>query len=91
VTTVGCAGVLMALVLARQRSLGEIRSGAPRTPAREEATLTAEIRPLLSPAILMAFAYFAMPAASMSAIQSFAVTTMVTVYGAPLGLATKRS
>src|SRR5262249_44180817 len=55
---------------------------------RERTGVTAEIRPLLTPPIMMAFAYFVLIAASMSAVQNFAVTTMATVYGAPLALAT---
>jgi FSR family fosmidomycin resistance protein-like MFS transporter len=88
VTSVGTVGVVAALVILRQPVLGELaRPAAPR-PARAGAGLVAEIRPLLTPTILTAFAYFALIAASMSAVQNFAVAMMAAVYQAPLALAT---
>jgi FSR family fosmidomycin resistance protein-like MFS transporter len=88
VTSVGVAGVLTALVLSRQRTLGDIAHPAKPGAEGGDAKLVAHIQFLLSPTILMAFAYFVLIAASMSAVQTFAVATMVAVYDAPLALAT---
>jgi MFS family permease len=41
----------------------------------------------MSPPVVMAFCYFVLIAAAMSAVQTFAVATMVAVYAAPLALA----
>src|SRR5262249_8530376 len=88
VTSVGVLGMLTALVILRQRALGDVAPPVASGRERERTGVTAEIRPLLTPPIMMAFAYFVLIAASMSAVQNFAVTTMATVYGAPLALAT---
>ena len=85
VTSVGAVGVLTAAVLSRQRALGDALH--PTRAAREGPRVLAEICLLLTRPILMAFAYFALVAASMSAVQTFAVAMMVAVYDAPLGLA----
>ncbi len=87
VTSVGAVGVLPALLLSRQRALGDVLRPTASRAARRGPGLLAEIRPLLTPPILMAFAYFALIAASMSAVQTFAVAAMVVVYGTPLALA----
>jgi MFS transporter, FSR family, fosmidomycin resistance protein len=87
VTSVGAVGVLAALVLSRQRTLGDVRHLAAPRASRGERGVLAEIRFLLTPTIIMAFAYFALIAASMSAVQTFAVATMVAVYDVPLALA----
>jgi MFS family permease len=42
----------------------------------------------MTPSILAAFAYFALLATSLVGIQTFAVSAIVQLYGAPLGLAT---
>lgn len=88
VTSVGAVGVLTALVILRQRTLGDVVRPTMSGGARAERGVVAEIRPLLTPPILMAFAYFVLIAASMSAVQNFAVAMMAAVYGAPLALAT---
>ncbi len=86
VTSVGAIGVVTAIFLSRQRLLGDaVRPAAAARVARGH--FLAEIRPLLTAPVLMAFAYFILNAAAMSAIQSFAVATMVAVYEAPLTLA----
>ena len=84
VTSVGVMGVLVALVISRVHELDDALRPAPVQAARGGPDLTAAIRPLLTAPILMAFAYFALIAASMSAVQAFAVTMMVAVYDAPL-------
>src|SRR5262249_31925690 len=88
VTTVGVVGLIVALVLSRQRLLGDsaARPPAARAP-RRSAGLLAHIRPLFTAPILMAWSYFALIAASMSAVQAFGVAMMVAVYSAPLTLA----
>ena len=87
VTGVGAAGVLAALVLSRLRTLGDVGRPARSHAARGGPGLVAEIRPLLTPPVMMAFAYFALVAAAMSAVQTFAVAMMVAVYATPLAVA----
>jgi len=87
VTSVGAVGVLTAFVLSRQQMLGDIRRPMASRAAREGRSFFVELRTLLTPPILTAFAYFALIAASMGAVQTFAVATMVAVYEAPLALA----
>jgi MFS family permease len=87
VTSVGAAGVVTALFLSRQRVLGDVhRPAKPRAAAGGPGVL-AQVGPLLTPPIMMAFGYFALVAASMSAVQIFAVSAMVTIYEVPLTLA----
>ena len=87
VTSVGAAGVVTALFLSRQRAL-DAGGGAvkPRSAGGGLGAL-AHVRPLLTAPILMAFSYFVLVAASMSAVQNFAVVAMVAIYDAPLTLA----
>jgi len=67
--------------------LGDVhRPAKPREAAGGPGVL-AQVRPLLVPPIMMAFGYFALVAASMSAVQIFAVSAMVTIYEVPLTLA----
>ena len=87
VTAVGAVGVLTALVLSGQRMLDAVTHGAAAVVGRERSGLLAEIRPLLTAPIIAAFAYFVLIAASMSAVQNFAVATIVAVYGTPLTVA----
>jgi len=87
VTSVGAVGLIVALVLARQRTLGDVLRPTRARAAREAPGLLTELRPLLTAPILMAFGYFTLVAAAMSAIQTFAVTSMVAIYGVPLALA----
>jgi FSR family fosmidomycin resistance protein-like MFS transporter len=87
VMSVGTVGALAAVALSRQRVLGDVpHLTTPRSP-RQERPFLVEIRLLLTPPILMAFAYFVLIAASMSAVQAFGVAAMVAVYEAPLALA----
>jgi MFS transporter, FSR family, fosmidomycin resistance protein len=87
VTSVGAAGVVTALFLSRQRALDDDpRAVRPRS-AGVGLDLAAQVRLLLTAPILMAFAYFVLIAASMSAVQNFAVVAMVAIYGAPLTFA----
>ena len=87
VASVGTVGVIVALVLVRQRMLGDVLRQTRARAAREAPGLLTEVRPLLTAPILMAFGYFTLVAAAMSAIQTFAVTSMVAIYGVPLALA----
>jgi len=87
VMTVGLVGLLTALFLARQRILGDVLRPTRADAAREAPGLLTEFRPLLTAPILMAFAYFALVAAAMSAVQAFAVTSMVAIYDVPLAIA----
>jgi MFS family permease len=87
VTTVGAAGVATALFLSRQRALGDVHRAASPAAAAGGPGFVAQVRPLLTTPILMAFAYFVLVAASMSGVQIFAVAAMVAIYDAPLTLA----
>ncbi|MGH7391509.1 MAG: MFS transporter [Candidatus Rokuibacteriota bacterium] len=86
VVTVGALGVAAALVLAtRRENLGH----APQAmPAADRAPVAADVRLLLAAPILMAFAYFALLSASMSGMQTFGVTALVSIYDVPLTVAT---
>lgn len=86
--TVGGVGVLVALLLSTQRAvLTHDAPAAPREDAREGG-LAADIRLLFVAPVLAAFAYFALLATSLIGIQTFSVSALVALYGAPLGLAT---
>jgi MFS transporter, FSR family, fosmidomycin resistance protein len=87
VMSVGTVGALAAVALSRQRVLGDVPHLTTPLSPREERPFLVEIRLLLTPPILMAFAYFVLIAASMSAVQAFGVAAMVAVYEAPLALA----
>ncbi|PYM52838.1 MAG: MFS transporter [Candidatus Rokuibacteriota bacterium] len=87
VTSVGAAGVVTALFLSRQRVLGDVHRPAKERASAGGSGVLAQVRPLLVPPIMMAFGYFALVAASMSAVQIFAVSAMVTIYEVPLTLA----
>jgi FSR family fosmidomycin resistance protein-like MFS transporter len=86
VVAVGLAGVAVALILSRQRVLDEAVPVAPERSARAR-NVAGEVRLLLTPPILMAFAYFVLVAASMSAVSTFSVVALVAIYDAPLTLA----
>ena len=87
VTSVGAAGVVTALFLSRQRALDAGRGAVKPRSAGGGLGALAQVRPLLTAPILMAFSYFVLVAASMSAVQNFAVVAMVAIYDAPLTLA----
>src|SRR5713226_4719184 len=67
--------------------LGDVHRPAKRRAAAGGPGILAQVGPLLTPPIVMAFGYFALVAASMSAVQIFAVSAMVTIYEVPLPLA----
>src|SRR5262249_41370774 len=75
------------LFLSREGALDDAARPEPSRAANGGPGLAAEIRTLLTAPILMAFAYFVLIAASMSAVQTFGVAMMVAVYDAPLALA----
>ncbi|HKZ05382.1 MAG TPA: MFS transporter [Methylomirabilota bacterium] len=86
--TVGMVGVLVALLLSTQRAvLTHDAAPVPREGA-PEGGLAADIRLLFVAPVLAAFAYFALLATSLIGIQTFSVSALVALYGAPLGLAT---
>lgn len=86
VVSVGALGVAAALLLAtRRENLGHAPQAATATDRRPVA---ADVRLLLVAPILMAFAYFALLSASMSGMQTFGVTALVSIYDAPLTAAT---
>src|SRR5207245_9192769 len=87
VTTVGLAVVVVALVLSRQRLLDEAFLIAPGRSLRGVRSVAGEVRLLLTPPLLMAFAYFVLVAASMSAVSTFSVAALVAIYEMPLTLA----
>jgi MFS family permease len=79
--------VATALFLSRQRALGDVQRVPGSGAGVAGLGFLAEVRPLLTTPILMAFGYFVLVAASMSGIQTFAVASMVAIYDVPLGLA----
>jgi len=86
VIVVGAVGIGVAVFIATRRhvldeSVATARAAAP-------VTIAADVRVLLAAPILMAFAYFALLSASMSGMQTFSVTALVTIYDAPLAIAT---
>ena len=87
VMSVGLVGVVTALVLSRQQLLGDVLRPTRTRAAHDAPGLLTEIRPLLTPPILMAFGYFVLVSAAMSAVQTFGVAAMVAIYEAPLPLA----
>ena len=87
VTSVGAAGVVMALFLSRLWALDDGHRAAKRRRTGGGLGGLGQVGPLLTAPILMAFSYFVLIAASMSAVQNFAVVAMVAIYDAPLTLA----
>jgi MFS transporter, FSR family, fosmidomycin resistance protein len=86
--TVGLLGIAAALGLSTQREAlidRHERAGLQGVPA---SGWSASVKVLMATPILVAFAYFALLAASQIGIQTFAVSTLVAIYEAPLGLAT---
>jgi MFS transporter, FSR family, fosmidomycin resistance protein len=86
--TVGALGIAAAAALS---TLGEALDDRRETIALRGAPSsgwTASVRLLMATPILVAFAYFALLATSLIGIQTFSVSAMVTIYEAPLGLAT---
>ena len=86
--TVGMVGVLVALLLSTQRAVLTHDAAIARREAAPEGGLAADIRLLFVAPVLAAFAYFALLATSLIGIQTFSVSALVALYGAPLGLAT---
>ena len=87
--TVGGVGVVAALLLSTQaHTLADDRRAAAPREAEAAGGLAADIRLLMVAPVLAAFAYFTLLATSLIGIQTFSVTAMVALYGAPLALAT---
>ncbi|HEY4912048.1 MAG TPA: MFS transporter, partial [Methylomirabilota bacterium] len=86
--TVGAAGLAATLALSTQRHTLDDRGGRESRRAAPVHGLAGNIALLMTPSILAAFAYFALLATSLVGIQTFAVSAIVQLYGAPLGLAT---
>jgi MFS transporter, FSR family, fosmidomycin resistance protein len=86
---VGGLGLLATLALGKATaSLVDHRQRAVGRPGSDVPDLASDVRLLLSPPILIAFAYFALLATSLIGIQTFSVSAMVAIYAAPLALAT---
>ncbi|MBI4608831.1 MAG: MFS transporter [Candidatus Rokubacteria bacterium] len=83
----GALGLAVAFFLARQPALAVVGRPARMRVADGPVGFVADFRLLLVTPVLMAFAYFALLAASLSAVQTFSVSVLVAVYAAPLGLA----
>ncbi len=87
--TVGGIGVGAALLLSTQaHTLADDRRPVAPREADAAGGLPADIRLLMVAPVLAAFAYFTLLATSLIGIQTFSVTAMVALYGAPLALAT---
>src|SRR5438094_669847 len=85
---VGAAGLAATLALSTQRRTLDDRGGRESRRAAPVHGLAGNIALLMTPSILAAFAYFALLATSLVGIQTFAVSALVQLYQAPLGLAT---
>jgi FSR family fosmidomycin resistance protein-like MFS transporter len=84
VTAAGVAALATIVIARSTPGLGQRRpaAGAPL------ASLGADLRVLLAAPILIAFGYFALLSGAFTGIQTFAVPAVLTIYGAPLSLAT---
>jgi MFS family permease len=88
------AALLVAGALALAAALGVTRATRPLAGHHElrgrpaARPLAADVRVLLSPPIVAAFAYFTLLATALVGIQTFAVTAMVAIYEVPIALAT---
>jgi MFS transporter, FSR family, fosmidomycin resistance protein len=85
--SVGSVGVLVAAILSRQQALTDGQRAVAARAIRGPAGFGAGIRFLLAAPLVMAFAYFVLLSSSMSAVQTFSVSVLVTLYEAPLALA----
>jgi FSR family fosmidomycin resistance protein-like MFS transporter len=86
--TAGLVGLLaVAYFATRTDALGGADTAAPRG-GPGAARPTRDARVLLAPAILVAFLFFTLYAASYIGVQTFSVAAMVALYGTPLALAT---
>ncbi|MSQ70651.1 MAG: MFS transporter [Betaproteobacteria bacterium] len=84
VFSAGVIGVVAALVIASQRILA-VESDAAAARAREQKTsLRADFKVLTAMPVLMCFTFFCFSAAGMVALQTFATTALMAVYGVPL-------
>lgn len=85
----GAAGLGVTLFLWRQtRGLADHRERAAATDAPVRTGLASDLRVLMVAPVLLAFGYFALLSTSYVGIQTFGVPAMVSIYGAPLSLAT---
>jgi MFS family permease len=84
----GVLGIAVAVALATQREVLDNRREPAGLRGVPSAGWTASVRLLTATPILVAFAYFTLLATSLIGIQTFSVSTIVAIYGAPLGLAT---
>jgi MFS transporter, FSR family, fosmidomycin resistance protein len=85
--TVGIGGLVVAALLATRRELGSATAEAPAAASARVFTWSREASVLLAPPIVMAFAYFTLLSGALSAVQTFSVSTLVSLFGAPLGVA----
>ena len=85
--TVGLGGLVAAALLATRRELGGSTAEAPAAASARVFTWSREVSVLLAPPIVMAFAYFTLLSGALSAVQTFSVSTLVSLFGAPLGVA----
>jgi MFS family permease len=84
--TAGGLGLAATVVVAAQtRPLAGHHELVGRPSARP---LASDVRVLLSPPIVAAFAYFTLLATALVGIQTFAVSGLVAIYGTPIALAT---
>jgi MFS transporter, FSR family, fosmidomycin resistance protein len=86
--TVGVLGIAAAVALSTLGEALDDRRDTAGLRGAPSSGWTANVRFLMAPPILVAFAYFALLATSLIGIQTFSVSAMVAIYEAPLGLAT---
>jgi MFS family permease len=80
----GCAGIGMLVLLFAFRASLDVKIELPHASKRPFAE---EVRVLLTPAVVLCFAYFTIYTAGLVGLQSFSVTAMMVQYGVSAALA----
>ncbi len=80
----GAIGVIAALVIASQRILAVQADAAALRTRQKKTGLRANIKLLTAAPVLMCFTFFGFTAAGTVALQTFATTALMAVYGVPL-------
>jgi len=87
--TVGVGGLVAAVVLATRPELHAPSSEAPAGASARVFTWSREAGILLTPPIVMAFAYFTLLSGALSAVQTFSVSALVSLFAIPLATASR--
>ena len=85
--TVGLGGLVAALVLASRPTLRAPSAEAPAAASARVFAWSRDAGLLLAPPIVLAFAYFTLLSGAFSAVQTFSVSALVSLFGVPLASA----